>query len=746
MDREPDGVPMITSSIDQASEAARGENGSVLVLVAVWMPVLILFVMFVLEIGNWYEHKRHLQTQVDAGALAGGSQFNLCPAEWLAGGTAGSTTIGGTARQYAGDPGTANPYNLQIGGSNQGAMTILLNSKLYALGAPPAPDDTVEQPPCQAEMLDVKGTEAGLPLFLPNFVPGLSSVRQINARARVELRAIAGGKGTLPIAVPDVNPTAAVATFVDDSTGVELSGCTDATTGVALPKCTVPLVKQGFANGVSAWDSSASVASVPISAAKVGVRIALAGRPLCNPAASPACGSTVSAAAAAPMCDPTNAAATLVDCYDETGSPSHISLVGIRGWSSSPSGAQPAAPQARSVRLIQGAGCTDPYFVSDKQPCPAVQVEAHIDMGSLASTDARITVAGPAVCPTTGQNTGCPLNFVSGDLWRSADISLSGASGVVPYTLNWAERSGTTGLGSCNTNNNNPCKGTFSPSPMRQTYFASDALSGPLKLVQAWNYDVPTSPTFWADSFQSNASPNKHNLVVKIGVTGNLQNASSVNDPIVSLRVIGNRNQTLDCDPNLTTLADELAQGCGPQYVVNDGSTNCTATSQTALWNSPQPWMCVAIDTGGRTNNPAQGLNTRILGAPKPGSCPAPGQPGHNNWSLFPNLLPNDPRIVEVFLTPFGSFSGSGGNFTVSVNEFAFFYITGWTGKGSGFDNPCQGNGDDPVPNSAKNGQPDPGVIVGHFIKYVAAMNTGGGGPQLCDPNSFGGCVPVLTK
>ena len=106
---------------------------------------------------------------------------------------------------------------------------------------------------------------------------------------------------------------------------------------------------------------------------------------------------------------------------------------------------------------------------------------------------------------------------------------------------------------------------------------------------------------------------------------------------------------------------------------------------------------------------------------------------------MFPNLRVGDPRIIHVFLTPFGSFSGSGST-TVPVINFATFYLTGWTGQGSGFNNPCQGNGDDPVPNN------DPGTIVGHFIKYIDALNTGGGGTDLCDFNAFGNCVSVLTR
>ena len=53
------------------------EQGGVLVMTAVWLPVLLLFASFVIDIGNFFEHQRHLQTQVDAGALAGGDVYQF---------------------------------------------------------------------------------------------------------------------------------------------------------------------------------------------------------------------------------------------------------------------------------------------------------------------------------------------------------------------------------------------------------------------------------------------------------------------------------------------------------------------------------------------------------------------------------------------------------------------------------------------------------------------------------------------
>jgi hypothetical protein len=234
---------------------------------------------------------------------------------------------------------------------------------------------------------------------------------------------------------------------------------------------------------------------------------------------------------------------------------------------------------------------------------------------------------------------------------------------------------------------------------------------------------------------------------VTIGIGGTLRNATSTADPIVSLRIKSNTGQSLDCDPGYTNLKTELALGCRPTYIPNTGSPNCSTTNTNTLWAMPQPWSCVAVNTGRSPNDVPAGLNLRILLDDKANVCPAAGFNGHNNWSMF---NPNDPtgndgfpagdrRILNAYLTTYGAFSHvNGTSGSVPVTGFGHFYVTGWTGQGGGFNNPCQGNGDDPVPNN------DSGLIVGHFIRYVDRL--GGDGTVTCDPNSINACVIVMTK
>lgn len=648
--------------------AVKEEQGGVLVLVALILPVLILFVSFVVDVGNWFEHKRHLQLQADAGALAGGGSFYLPCAD---------ATVEGEARKYAGDPTQLARYNPQVAHTQDANIHVLINSTAFWNDG--GVDYSDGGPPCAAKMVDVKITESNLPFF---FGLGAKFVPAINAHARVEIQALNNAAGALPVGVPDVNPESARAWFVNETTGETLAS--------------TPLTNGAPVGGLSVWDNTASPVSVPINGAHIGVRVAFGG------GTSTTC------------TDP------LVQCYDlESGN----GILYARGWSSAGSGAQPNPPLARSVTLFPGT-CTDPYFTSGSA-C-TIGVRAVVDFGGDP------TAVGAKLEATVGGTTH-PLTYdAATGVWESTGanfFTVGAGAGPVAVSLDWEETIGTVGGETCKTTGGNKCDGTFGT--VQRAFSATEARSGPIKLAQIWE-----SGSFWANSFEQGTT---RDLVVKIGIVANMQNAQSESDPIVALRVMGgSQNQSLDCDPAVQNLKTELANGCRPQYMKNTG-TACP-DSVAVLHGSPQPWPCVAVQTGGAVNQVPAGLNQRVLGSEKPSVCPPLGSPGHNNWSMFddPGLPPGDPRVVQVFLTPFGSFDGSG-NTTVPVTNFATFYVTGWTAQGGGFANPCQGNGDDPVPGN------DSGYIVGHFIKYVFALNTGGGSGELCDFTSFGSCVAVLT-
>jgi hypothetical protein len=672
-----------------------GERGAVLLMFAVWLPVLAVMLTFVVDVGNWFVHKRHLQIQADAAALAGAQDFGACPDRG---------PIDATVAAYGGAT-----YNAQIGSTPPGRVFRLTNSKTFH-DQPGSPDDTTEGSPCTAGMIDVKLTEVDLPWFVPSFFSALpAKVKYINAQARVSVNQVDTSLGALPVGVPDPNPKAARATFINEATGAVLGS--------------TALVKTGTSNGLAVWDNAGVPVAVPLgtAAGSISVVIALGGL------SSTTCGQP------------------LVACYDAVEDPVAPAtlptkgIVHIRNWSAAGNGAPPSDPILRGVALVPGS-CVDPYFSSAASSC-TYGVRARADFGPGDPLGVNIKAKLTA---TVGGTTATLTYSAATGLWSSPTTAFtlapgSGSAATNVMSMDWAENAGTlTSQGSpsgnnCGTSGGNKCKGTFAA--VQRAFSATEPRSGPIKVATVTEGGLSANSLERCSAVQTSCT---HNLVVSIGVKGSLGNASSVSDPVVAMRVAGgSQNQSLDCDPALLTLKAELATGCQPTYSRNLGTTDCPGSEDT-LWATAQPWTCVALQTGGAVNQVPAGLNLRILGNDKANTCPGVGAPGHNNWSQFPALAPTDPRIIEVFLAPFGSFDGNGST-TVPVTDFATFYVTGWTGQGGGFNNPCQGNGDDPVPND------DPGVIVGHFIKYIQAPGTGSGTTP-CDPAAFGSCVAVMTR
>jgi hypothetical protein len=680
------------------------ERGAVLVMVVFWLPVILLFVMFVVEVGNWFEHKRHLQMQADAGAFAGGGLFNGCF------GDAGlaSTAIENEARKYAGDPTQGVRFNDQIGGSNQGTVTARINRKTYEVSGPP-PDDTVEAPPCAAKMIDVKMTEADLPWFFK-----VAFVEAINARARVEIQQKESTSGALPVGVPDNNPVAGAVIFVDETSPASVDGPT------VLAAQSLTKVGSATLNGVSLTQWSSAGGAVNIASSSTGIIVALSG----------ITGWTASGTLKQ-ICSQ-----VLVECYDVTVATNGditaaTGIDFIHGYSTAGTGSA-TAPIVRDVTLFNQS-CSDSsgaYFLL--HAACSVGVRAKVDFGT-GTTDptlpgnqngvnALLKVDGYG-CPNSGQNPkGCPMTYnTTGPNAGYFTTTATGGFPVMPadglahpITLNWG-----TGSGSARRD------GSFTNV---QRSYSSGAGSDPVQYINLSEVG-PQANSLTLGS---------HTLSVTIGVLTSLQaNSTDPAAPPVALKVLGSQTQAIDCDPTKPNLQTELAQGCTPEYSVNHG-TACQSYTYYQQLPQTAPWNCTITQTGGAVGQVYQGMLDRTQGGSN--SCINP-----INWKdvngdglvTIPEDIPaGDPRIIPVFVTPFGSFSGSG-NGVIPITNFATFYVTGFSKNGGGQGDPCTGA--DPVP--TKTG----GWIVGHFIKYVDTINTGGGGAS-CDFNAFGTCVAVLTQ
>ena len=679
-------------------------------MVVVWLPVILLFVMFVVEVGNWFEHKRHLQMQADAGAFAGGGLFNGCFGD--AG--AANTAIENEARRYAGDP-TQDPsvrFNDQIGGANQGAITARINRKTFEVAGPP-PDDTIEDTPCAAKMIDVKMTEADLPWFFK-----LAFVEAVNARARVEIKQKESTSGALPVGVPDSNPVAGAVIFVDEESTPSVNGPTVLARQALTPAGSATL------NGVSLTQWTSASGPVTLTSSRTGIIVALSG--IAGWTASGTLKQTCSQ--------------VLVECYDVTLATNGditaaTGIDFIHGYSTAGTGTA-AAPLVRDVTLYNQS-CADnsgAYFLL--HAACSIGVRAKIDFGTGANNPEDPPASGGvrAVvkvdptgtgCPPAGANPkGCVMRYVNNPLspnfgyWvtdGSNGYPIIAADGLShPITLNWG-----TGQGG------GSASGSFTNV---QRAYSAGAGSDPVQYINVSEIG-PQANSMTIGS---------HTLSVTIGVVSSLQqNSTDPAAPAVALKVLGSQTQAIDCDPNKANLRDELAGGCAPEYSVNHG-TPCQSYNYYTQLPQTAPWNCTITQTGGAVGQVYQGMLDRTQGGSN--SCINPinwaDANGDGLVTIPEDIPPGDPRIIPVFVTPFGSFSGSG-NGVIPITNFATFYVTGFSKNGGGQGDPCPGA--DPVP--TKSG----GWIVGHFIKYVDTLNTGGGGAT-CDFNAFGTCVAVLTE
>jgi hypothetical protein len=698
---------------------AKDERGATIVFVAAAIGTLILVTAFVVDIANWYVHKRHLQVQADAAALAGGAAFTLPGCS--------DTAIQKAAQQYSGVPSTAlaiaTPYNAQLGRTASGNVHILLNSGSYWPDG--GTDFSDGGMPCAASKVDVKMTESNLPWFLrlPLVVPA------INAHARVSMRLVSQLKGQLPIGIPDVNPQSGAVIFYDEANPTNLS-----TTYVRY------LHKIGTAGGLNEWanvDSTGNASPITVTmpaSGRLGAVTAFSSDGPPTSSAMSISGSVIDICGRA-----------RVDCYND---PASSGLLFVHGYDSA------AAPN--KIPVIKGAtlsttNCPDTYgyFTYNDSSCTAtltVNFDTTISSGNLGRVQLSLSSGG--TCTVGSDNNNPPASKT-----RTYTVTIPAHAGPCPITVTWAVKQETgfpvppapTG-GTCGNNfNSTSCTGSFGV--VQRAFGGDEDLSGPVRTAHLLNmgsaFGTPSCPGPLGFGPACNSFPigEAHSLAVDVQLAGAV--STSASDPAILLRIVGgSRNGTIDCNKT-GNLRDQLANGCDQPYRTNtDTNFACPATTKTGLLATQQPYPCVATQTGGSVGQFTQGIQARILGGSS--NCPASGA-GRNYWSNYgtstglpspdnPTYPFNDPRIVYVFMVPFGSFRGSG-NAVLPIVSFGIFYVRGWGGNGGGNDDPCPGA----IPNVPA------GDLAGNFITHVADSATAFG-TEACVTGSFNPCVAILTK
>lgn len=679
------------------------ERGVATVMVALSMPFIFLFCVIAVDVANWFVHKRHLQTQADAAALAGAGKFVYPSCD--------NTLITNTALQYSGKGDGISPtYNPPSNVSTPDLRLHAQINKKNFFGQTKPNEADLPETPCNAKFLDVKMTEDNVPWFW-----GTGLVPFINAEARVALLPATEFEGVLPIGVPEPAPKTVRAFVVDEATGAE------------IPGASVVLTEGGAVSGVQMFSNSTPLtfSLPPGTSSNLGVRIALSGS-----------GSTQCETPPVP----------LVNCYDSVATTQGLSY--IRTWEDPAPRTAGQPPAIGSVNVTPNT-CDNASFTSSAAACTMdvvakVKWNPDITATGIAAGDASLIARFNGADHTMTYDAALAT-------WTAANITIpTGTIAPRSVTIDWKQFVGTVGTDTCKPGGGNKCDGSFGV--VQRTFWNNPedqgSRAGPIARLEV----LDSSSTQLVSDLERCATCTA-SLLFDVGIKGSLKVAAP-SDPPVSLRVSGNQTQSLQCDPDeggSSGLITMLSEGCPFRYKVNAGET---CGQKSALWATPEPWPCVAIRTGDPPNATPEGLNRRILCNPRvdgptaTANCtPSGGASVCTHPNKWPNYAPDDPRIVDVFLTPYGTFSGTGNNETVPVIGVASFYVTGYTGQG-GISTPCAAvTGADADDYSIN--PPPAGNISGHFIVTVTPNPNGGStgpGNTLCDVTEIGKCVAVLVK
>ena len=720
-------------------ERTREQSGASIVLFSVVLPIILLMGVITVDVGNWWVHKRHLQTQVDAAAFAGGPQFVGC----FLNKADANDEIKTEALKYAGDylrPITApSTTNLQV--QEPGDVRVALNSARYwattdgmnptngygldeTLDGDPLTPGIDPSDPCTVKFLDAKGTDDKAPL-LWGLVPFVASPK---THARVEIDKLDGLSGFLPWAVPEVDPRTVAALFVDQTQTNSVKSWTFLV-GPPTPSTTETLNGQTAARwrGPALVDVVDQTGMIVLTSRQVLTSLDLSGKTLSQ------------------ICSMPTAA-----CYGGTTNTSGVEF--IRGTSITqgqvslttveltttppPAGIpSPGTPTSCSTTDPDSA----PYYLWNAD-CQ-VRLRAQVEFGSLPSPrEVRVGVS-----PFGNNCNGGDLMRLQNGWWDSPWLPMIDAeSGRNGFYLCWKAGSG-----------NSAPNGNFGQQLIQMAYAAPH--NRPVV------YTTVRSPSTGCTTYANALDTGAQTVCVDVGLQPPLR-VMDGNDPPLMLRIAGtgSLNQMLDCDANGPGRPrgpdEEIRDGCLTPYQVNKRDLACEPNPTYNPSNlppplpppDPDPWPdCIEANPGDVTSM-SKGIRARFEDpAPTGADCP------ENLWKQYRSAgevpPPEDPRFVTLVIAEYGTFDDSGIK-VLPITKFAGFYVTGWfTKNGQQMAQGCADNDPPPTPPFCSGGPCNPddqkvqGAVWGYFIVQVhpsPARPTN----ELCEFDELGACVAVLVE
>ena len=585
-----------------AARARRDERGQVIVIGAVMIPVLLLLTALVVDVGNWYTHKRQLQNRADAAAFAAGvayaKNWKACvqtsdPA--LKASTAAK--IADAARQYAGDPDVTDYAGgvLPAGGlqntqiANQAHVDVAINSTSYddgtdysddgdglpgtSLGNPCFSHPTGDSISAPGYWTDVKVKERDLPSLFGGI--GLPLSRN-GARARVDIRPALSGTRFLPLAVPDNVITQVQVRYYNECTGALIPNSTYDLK--PLPTGPPTNYQQDFAVsgggqlwGIPPYNGNADEGDPARSFA------------LQMPAYDPSCGDYVPVGmevrlASRDSIDLNQSCSTLAssqyaDCFRR--------LSQIRVWSDGNADNQPRIPRVTLTGGCGGPTKDDAYF----SRLPTASANCTYDATVEVNWGTRDDPPNNVPANFSVKANGATLNLVSWDttpggtaIYQSSGGAITANPGANPVSLNlsWTDTTTTHSWqgNQCKNGNQNPCKYSGSPAA-HQAFVGTTSTAGAVALARTSQTQTDASgvPGTPFDNHRSGGSGFDCNNSNTCDVYPTVGTESVLKTGVfTTLRLAaGQGNQTLHCDPDSAQGQEfqVFMTGCKPWYGAN---------------------------------------------------------------------------------------------------------------------------------------------------------------------------------
>lgn len=705
-----------------------------LTIVAIALPVTLTMAALVVDVGDWFTHKRQLQNRADAGALAAGVEYGQ---RWIqcvtTGDAATEAAITDAGRRFAGDPtapGTL--HNTEI--ADQTKLEVFLNSLSYDAqvsdGGGPCFNHTGDDiSPAGGHWVDVKVKERDLASLFSTF--GLDLSRNI-ARARVEIRPALSDSGFAPLAVPDRriekaqlryfnecayqnDPTTTPLAVVDLR---PLAAAYQTQPGLTYwgPAFGNPLPTEVVPMGIPSFTLPADLTGcISQSYAPVGVEVRIASEPNIDINASCA----------------TLAASDFADCFHR--------LSQIRAYD----GSDPI-PEPR-IRQVELNGCTPDGYFSRPPTTGTCSLAASVTVdwgdrvlnGNDVPANFSVRLNGLQMLPPGGTAQGT---------WTLTGIPTGDGPNEINVELDWTDTNTNHSYQgqSCQNGAQNPCQWNGAPQRTHQAFVGRPTNAGVVELVRtstAAQAPLGAPQGAWGTDMLGTSTT--------IYPTLGLSLALGTGDFTILRQGASQATQLVDCDPpgggGLAEIRQQFATGCTAWYGKNpftqgtwwDTATQqCPASTSWFLDPAPAPYTnsggnpfrCVPTVPGNVGNPVSDGIKIRT------GNCEGninfvsytcTGNPPCMNPNTYDpvtkTFAPGDQRrIINLFIVPYQALKtaiGSNSSQTVPLLGFASFYVTGWGGNGSSQDR-CTTD-----PDGAGPARPDDpaqsGEIVGYFVEDV---------------------------